>query len=121
MAATVIARTETASSIANRHDLTRRTVFRYMRKLKNRLAMKDYRGRPKVFDEVSKAVLRAFFDTPVPLPWDEVKQVLVEQQRKTWCRLHHTSINSISGEFGPKKMSPRTVRRYLKEFNYVRE
>ena len=121
MAAKVISRTETARSVSNRYNLSKRSVFRYMNQLQNALAMKEDRGRPRIFDHVSMKVLHDFFDSEDPPLWEDVKKVLLEQQQKSWCRLHHTSLESISPTNGPKKMSKRSIRRYLKVFNYVRE
>lgn len=118
MAARLKAGTDSAGSLANRYNLSRRTVFKYANQLTCQRAMKEDKGRPRIFDQPSIEALRQFFEQPNLPAWDDIKAQLVEQQRKSWCRLHHAPLEAINDEKGPKKMSPRTIRRYLKMFNY---
>ncbi len=120
IACKVVQRTNSAVAIGNHYGLSKRVVFKYVSSLLNHRAMKDDRGRPRVFDEVSVEALRRFFETQQRPDWAAVKVELLNEQRKTWCRLHHAPMESISDTNGPKKMSKRSICRYLNMFNYQR-
>jgi len=118
MACKLMAGSASARAIAFHYKMSRRAVFKYANQLVYQRAMKEDKGRPRVFDQPSIDALRQFFDQPHLPPWEVIKEKLIEQQKKSWCRLHHAPMESINEEKGPKKMSPRTIRRYLKMFNY---
>ncbi len=120
LACKVMQRDKTVVALANEYGISKRAIFNYVHTLLNQNAMKEDRGRPRVFDERSVSELRIFFDVETPPDWEAVKVELVNQQRKTWCRLHHATMESISDTKGPRKISKRSLCRYLKMFNYKR-
>ncbi len=118
MAAKVIAETDGCLTLSIRYNLSERSVQRYAHKLRNKCAMAEEGGRPRIFDNSSVEALRRFIaQVDKPAREEVVSQLYIEQKR-SWCRLHHTSIDSLTEDFGPRKMSKRTIRRYLKLLHY---
>ena len=118
MAAQVMAGVNNAKSQSIRYNLSRRQVERYVNKLRNKGAMAESRGRPRIFDQTSMAVLNRYMSQTEQPTREEIMEQFIIEQKKSWCRLHHTSIDSITEEFGPKKLCSRSILRYLRKLNY---
>jgi hypothetical protein len=118
VAARVMDGTHTVRSQSVQYEISKRSVFRYVNKVKYKRALHDGCGRPKTFDETSIDALRPIFDQAPHPPRETIIQLFTEEQKKTWCRLHHATLEDINEEFGPPKLSKTTIRRYLKYFGY---
>jgi hypothetical protein len=62
--------------------------------------------------------LTLYMNQPQQPPKEEIEIQFELEQKRSWCRLHHTTMDSITEEFGPKKLSGRTIWRYLRKLNY---
>ncbi len=110
--------TTSIRKLSEEHHISKRSVSRYANKLAYHRPLYEGNGRPKVLDKLSMTVLQGYIDQiPQPSREDIIEQFLIEQ-KKSWCRLHHTTIDLITDEFGPKKMSARTILRYIRALNY---
>ncbi len=118
MAVKLIGGVENSRSLSNRYHLSKRSVQRYATNLRKKRAMAEKGGRPRVFDQASMTALTRYMSQPEQPPKEEIEEQFWLEQQRSWCRLHHTSMDSITEEFGPKKLSSRTVWRYLRKLNY---
>ncbi len=109
---------ETIRSLASQYQITKRSVWRYANKVRYHGPLRGGGGRPPTFDGASMNVLKQLCTSEEPPNREALEAEFLIQQKKTWCRLHHKSYDTLAENEGPKKLAVRTMWKYFKELNY---
>ena len=110
---------ETASDLARKYKLNRRSLTRYAEKVRKRVKISCSSGRTKLLDFISFRDLRLELAKHRHLGDDELKSKLTEyinyQRAQTMDRSIEQGVDVALGQGGKvRRVSRRTVGRYLK-------
>lgn len=89
--------------------------------MKNHLVLKDEGGRPRSIDTEGMEAVGQFLLTQQRMSWKVIVKFMIEQQRRTWCRNRRLVYEDIPNSDWPKRLSRRTILRYLSELGYDRD
>ncbi len=101
--------------------VSRRTLQNYSYKVKNRLVLKDEGGRPRSIDGEGVEKLCEFLNSRGRVVWKVLVGFVIELQRQSWCRYRNIMYNDSSEVSWPKRISRRSILRYLETIGYSRE
>jgi transposase len=102
-----------AYQVAKDTSIPHRSVVRYASYLRKGIEMKNGGGRPSKIDDIGLEKLQLYvLDHPTCSSAD-LKSEIKRQAVETYCRHHKLDIESISDAKEAKKISSRTVAKYL--------
>lgn len=97
------------------NKLSVKTLYSYARKLRKHMPLMESEGRPTLLDADGMAALAEFLINNQGLKVAALRNYIYDLQLKTYCKRRRMSIEDIVKEESPKKMSRRTVIRYVKK------
>jgi hypothetical protein len=109
-----------AYRVAKEVKICRRTIQNYSYKIKNRLVLKESGGKPKSVDTRGLQELGDYLHSHRQLKWKLLVKFMIEKQRQSWCRYRNIVYEDVSEADWPKRLSRRTILRYLHQLGYTR-
>ena len=98
-----------------RSSISIKTLDSYAKKIRCGKALMEREGRPGSIDEEGKAALKEFLLQNPNLKVHQIKSFLYPWQLKAYFRRRRLSLEQVSNEIRPKKISSRSVVRYTKK------